>query len=80
MNEMDRENADDVITCWCGEQGTFDELFSDGPFQSTCGGDGYLNCYCGGDQCVCHWHGQEVECPGCDECCNGDDDDYDEGN
>ena len=32
-----------------------------------CGGLGVFECLCGGDQCVCHNHG-EVECPGCADC------------
>ena len=57
---------DEIITCWCGAKGTYDELFDDP--DEGCGGTGYVYCYCGGDQCVCHHHGQEIECPGCDEC------------
>jgi hypothetical protein len=68
---------DEIITCWCGAEGTFDELFDDACFEENCGGSGYLECQCGGDQCVCHHHGQEVECPGCEDCLNRDDGDYD---
>lgn len=66
------------IRCWCGAVGTFDELFSDEPYEETCGGSGFLYCHCGGDQCVCHHHGQEIECGGCEDC-GIDDDDYDGG-
>lgn len=59
---------DEVITCWCGATGTMDELFDGAVYAESCGGSGYLDCHCGGDQCVCHHHGQEVECPGCPDC------------
>jgi hypothetical protein len=71
---LDDDEDDEIITCWCGVQGTFDELFDDALFDQPCGGSGYLDCYCGGDQCVCHHHGQEVECPGCEDCRLNDDD------
>ena len=58
--------ADDIITCWCGAQGTHDDLFRD-DLDDSCGGTGVLNCYCGGDFCVCHNHG-EIQCPGCEDC------------
>lgn len=63
------EDLDDeeIITCWCGAQGTEEELFDDAVFREACGGSGILNCICGGDFCVCHHHG-EVECPGCEDC------------
>lgn len=51
--------------CWCGEKNAY---FSEEPFEEGgCGGAGVFECYCGGDFCVCHNHG-EVECPGCDDC------------
>ena len=50
--------------CWCGEQNPY---CSDEPYNRGCGGTGTLICYCGGDQCVCHNHG-EVECFGCEDC------------
>lgn len=66
-----------TIRCWCGAEGTYDELFSDDLDESCCG-TGSLNCYCGGDFCVCHNHG-ETECPGCDDCDHDDfEDDYHE--
>ncbi len=55
--------------CWCGEQ-LKDAYFADirdGLDQPPCGGGGILHCYCGGDLCICHNHG-EVECPGCEDC------------
>lgn len=57
----------EVFTCWCGERGTPAELFDPLGLESSCGGTGYLQCYCGGDFCVCHHHG-ETECPGCPDC------------
>lgn len=80
--ELDIEHDDeceesDQITCWCGETGTYDELFDSSALDHTCGGSGVLYCYCGGDFCVCHYHG-EVDCDGCADCTDfDDDDDYD---
>ena len=74
--------ADDdrpIITCWCGASGTYDELFDDSGLPPRCGGLGVLDCECGGDQCVCHHHG-ETECPGCPDCEGADEgfgDDFD---
>lgn len=62
----------EIITCWCGAQGTHDELFDNAVYEQCCGGSGVLNCECGGDMCVCHHHG-EVDCPGCEECIDLDD-------
>jgi len=78
----DGPDGDEIIRCWCGAKGTADELFGD--LDEGCGGTGHVGCHCGGDQCVCHYHGQERECPGCDQCPERDDwdddfDDYDEG-
>jgi hypothetical protein len=61
--------------CWCGVENPY---FAD--VHGTCGGTGMLDCFCGGDQCVCHNHG-EVECFGCEDCesdfgGDGDDDYY----
>lgn len=56
--------------CWCGVKNPY---FA--PVRNTCGGHGVIDCYCGGDLCVCHWHG-EVECEGCEDCL--DHDDYDD--
>lgn len=50
--------------CWCGTENPY---FAPIPAGETCGGTGSINCYCGGDQCVCHWH-EEIECEGCDDC------------
>ena len=63
---------DEIIECWCGAKGTYDELFDSECFESGCGGTGMIQCECGGDFCVCHNHG-EIECPGCEDC-EGDDD------
>lgn len=43
-----------------------------------CNGLGYIECFCGGDLCVCDNYG-EIPCGGCDACEPGDDydDDYD---
>ena len=50
-------------SCWCGcKNPHFDD-----DLEETCGGSGMLNCYCGGDQCVCHWHGG-IQCDGCEDC------------
>lgn len=63
-----------TITCWCGAQGTYDEVFNDsGRPSGPCGGSGHVDCNCGGDQCVCHHHGV-TDCPGCEDC--EPDDDY----
>lgn len=55
------------MSCWCGEENP--EYAATGPFglDRTCGGSGALYCNCGGDLCVCHWHG-EAECDGCEDC------------
>lgn len=63
-----------VHTCWCGAQGTYEDLFAPECLEYGCGGTGSLNCFCGGDQCVCHFHG-ETECTGCEDCCDEDFDD-----
>jgi hypothetical protein len=57
---------DTIFTCWCGAEGTHDELFSDF-LEESCNGSGSLRCYCGGDLCVCHNHGS-TDCPGCEDC------------
>lgn len=74
MND-EPELDDEVIECWCGAKGTYDELFDDVDMDGGCNGTGEVNCYCGGDQCVCHHHGT-CECPGCEDC-EPDDDDWD---
>jgi len=69
-------NEEPVLECWCGARGTYNELFSD-DLDESCGGSGELNCYCGGDFCVCHHHGS-TECDGCEDCQDEDDwSDYD---
>lgn len=67
--------TDELIACWCGAKGTYDELFTPGP--ARCGGSGAVECECGGDLCVCHNHG-EIECYGCPDCEDADDEDYDD--
>lgn len=67
-------DPDAILTCWCGARGTYEELFDDACLDEGCGGMGVLYCYCGGDFCVCHFHG-ETECPGCDDCEGGEDGD-----
>jgi len=63
---------DSPYQCWCGAVGRPSELCDVSGLESGCGGLGVLNCYCGGDLCVCHHHG-EVDCPGCPECEERDD-------
>lgn len=68
-------DLDEPITCWCGTSNAYFADEDDG-LDATCGGSGSLECYCGGDQCVCHNHGQ-IECPGCEDCGFGEpNDDY----
>ena len=75
MTEPKEPEVDDgLIHCWCGAVGEYEELFYDLFLDSSCGGSGTLHCDCGGDQCVCHHHG-EAECPGCPDC-EGDEDDF----
>ena len=57
--------GDEEVECWCGATGKISQMFE--RVRGTCGGSALLNCYCGGDFCVCHNHG-EVECPGCEDC------------
>jgi hypothetical protein len=76
MSDDEIDIDDEIIACWCGATGTYGELFDDALFDEDCGGSGWLDCHCGGDICVCHNHGQEVECPGCPDC--GRDDDLDD--
>lgn len=68
---------DELIRCWCGAEGTYEELFNDWGLDNSCGGSGVVYCYCNGDLCVCHRHG-EAECDGCDDCddCRPDQDDW----
>ena len=56
-----------------------EEIAEPGPIsdlEEGCGGTGFLNCFCGGDQCVCHPSGG-IECDGCDDC-DWEDEDWDE--
>ena len=76
---MGREEDDEIIECWCGAKGTADQLFDDYVLVDSCGGSGTIHCYCGGDFCVCHNHG-EIECPGCPDCERDDDDYYPDDN
>lgn len=57
------------IPCWCGEPHPYFE-----PMHGGCGGQGIVNCFCGGDFCVCHNHG-EIDCDGCPDCEDEDEDD-----
>lgn len=57
--------------CWCGAENPYCADVEDG-LDETCGGSGVLHCYCGGDLCVCHNHG-EVQCDGCPDCDFDDD-------
>lgn len=61
------EETDEGYTgrCWCN--GARDNWFSLADLQTSCGGMGTVNCFCGGDLCVCHNHG-EAECLGCEDC------------
>lgn len=45
------------------EDGEFGE-FEERGYCDTCCNTGYLNCFCGGDICVCENHG-EYPCPDC---------------
>lgn len=55
--------------CWCGVRNPY---FA--PIREGCGGLCVLNCFCGGDLCVCHNHG-EADCLGCPDC---DEDSYED--
>ena len=65
--EPEETDEDGPFTCWCGAVGCFEEMFDFTDSDDGCGGAGYIQCQCGGDQCVCHHHG-EYECPGCEDC------------
>lgn len=75
-SEVDLTDPNETFTCWCGATGTYDELFDD-DLEESCGGSGVLHCFCGGDLCVCHHHG-EAECHGCEDCETDDDSCYDD--
>lgn len=66
------DEFDAVYECWCGAKGKYSELCDLRGLEKGCGGSGSLACYCGGDLCVCHHHG-EAECPGCSDCREDDD-------
>jgi len=74
LKERKNWHRREIVSCWCGATGTCEELFAD-DCSEGCGGSGQLDCYCGGDFCVCHNHGS-VDCPGCDDC-QAERDDYD---
>ena len=65
------DDADDLDpgpdVCWCGVERPYYA-----PLPTCCGGSGMIDCHCGGDQCVCHWHG-ETGCMGCEDCEQYDD-------
>lgn len=69
---VDGDELPQPDVCWCGVKNPY---FA--PVAGGCGGTGMVNCYCGGDQCVCHNHG-EIECPGCWDCEGGFDDGQDD--
>ena len=72
MSKLKTEEEGYYGKCWCGtKRGWFSETF----LEDKCGGMGELNCYCGGDLCVCHNHGA-VECFGCTDCDDDNEDDY----
>lgn len=45
-----------------------------GKYCNYCCNTGWMNCYCGGDQCYCDNQG-EMECPHCDNWNGADDED-----
>lgn len=59
---VDADEIEGPDVCWCGVKNPY---FAE--VHGTCGGTGMIDCHCGGDQCVCHNHG-EVECYGCEDC------------
>ena len=66
------------MRCWCGQEGKASDLYSRSGLETSCGGTGTLHCWCGGDLCVCHYHG-ETPCEGCEDCEDDeldDDDDF----
>lgn len=76
--DEDDFNPNAPIKCWCGAEGTFEELFDQSVYLDTCGGTGFLDCVCGGDFCICHHHG-ETECFGCVDCNDDQERDDDDG-
>lgn len=73
VTETVNEEGGDKFTCWCGATGKYEELFE--PLPTRCGGYGVVECYCGGDLCVCHNHGEQ-DCLGCKDCEGFDEDDW----
>lgn len=43
--------------------------------EGSCGGTGYLNCFCAGDFCACDIQGA-APCLGCTDCVNEDEMDF----
>jgi hypothetical protein len=66
-----RLREQDNPLCWCGVKNPYYAPIH----HECCGGAGYIECFCGGDQCVCHNHG-EVECFGCADCDEHDDQEF----
>ena len=67
------EQCSELIQCWCGAIGSYEEMFNDGDFREVCDGNGSFDCECGGDNlCVCHHHGT-IDCEGCPMCEEDDD-------
>ena len=64
--EVEDTDCEEFV-CWCGAKGTFESMHDMSCLSMDCGGSGYIYCYCGGDFCVCHWHGQ-TDCEGCPDC------------
>lgn len=56
--------------CWCGEPHPY---YDYDQIAEECDGSGVVSCLCGGDQCVCHHHG-DAPCAGCVFCDNADED------
>lgn len=56
----DDDGDDDAPDC---DDGYHDDYLD---LEGACGGTGWLNCFCGGDTCVCGEEG--AECPGCEDC------------
>ena len=57
MRTHDIETEDDVLGAWD---------IQDGIYCDTCHGTGVVDCWCGGDLCVCGARGPgELPCPDC---------------
>lgn len=70
MNPAEPEQREEIPApdrCWCGVKNPYYA-----PLPRWCEGSGTIYCRCGGDLCVCHWHG-EAECLGCSNCREQDD-------